>query len=59
MFRFEKLEVWQKAIDLAEAMDDWRHVITISKELCRLMPVLCPSLEKKTSKAQEILRAKN
>jgi TolA-binding protein len=56
---FQTKEAGIRAIHLAEIMEDWPHVITISKELCRLMPVLCPSLEKKTAKAQDNLRAKS
>ena len=50
-------EAGLKAIHLAESMNDWPHVISISKELCRLLPVLCPALEKKTLRAKESLRA--
>jgi len=46
-----------RAIHLAEAMQDWSHVITIARELCDKMPALCPLLERKIAKARENLRA--
>jgi hypothetical protein len=47
----------EQAIHLAEAMQDWPHVITIARELCDKMPALCSLLEKKIAKARENLRA--